>query len=143
MVERSLSQMGTADRGSLRQVELQPAGAQRVGHADGAGTAIGTELGQRLEQARGVVVDEVAEDVEVLAAVVERGELDGRDHAEAASPPACSASSTPSTVSWSVSASSSTPASAAAATTARGGSAPSEHVECDCRSNAGAPIARP
>ena len=85
MVERSLSEMGTADRGALRQVELQAAGAQRVGHADGAGAAIGTELGQRLEQARGVVVDEVAEDVEVLAVVVERGELDGGDHAEAAS----------------------------------------------------------
>ena len=85
MIERGLSEMGTADRGALRQVELQAARAQRLGHADGAGAAIDTELGQRLEQARGAVVDQVAEDVEVLAVVVERRELDGADHAEAAS----------------------------------------------------------
>ena len=41
-------------------------------------------------------------------------------------------------VSWSDSASSSTPASAARATTSAAGRAPSEWVECDCRSNRGA-----
>ena len=51
---------------------------------------------------------------------------------------AASASATPSTVSWSVSASSFTPAFAALATTSAGGSAPSEYVECDWRSNVGA-----
>jgi hypothetical protein len=42
-----------------------------------------------------------------------------------------SASPTPSTASWSVSARVVTPASAAAATTPAGGSSPSETVECD------------
>ena len=41
-----------------------------------AGGPIGTELGQRLEQARGAVVEQVAEEVEVLPVVVEGGELD-------------------------------------------------------------------
>ena len=50
---------------------------------------------------------------------------------------AAAASATPATESWSESASSSTPAAAARATTSEGGSAPSECVECDCRSNAG------
>ena len=122
MIEGGLSEMGTADRGALREVELEAAGAQRVGHAHGAGGPIGTELGQRLEQARGAVVEQVAEEVEVLPVVVERGELDRRRPRGGREPrPPASASSTPSTVSWSVSASSSTPASAAAATTSAGG----------------------
>src|SRR3954469_2649588 len=54
--------------------------------------------------------------------------------------PAASASATPSTVSWSLSASISTPASAANRTTSAGSRAPSERVECDCRSNVGAPM---
>src|ERR1035441_7892318 len=44
------------------------------------------------------------------------------------------ASSTPSTVSWSLSANSSTPAAAAAATRSPTASSPSEWRECDCRS---------
>src|SRR5271156_1536371 len=48
--------------------------------------------------------------------------------------PAAIASETPLTVSWSDSAKSSTPASAAWARTSAGASAPSEWVECDCRS---------
>src|SRR5277367_6591429 len=48
--------------------------------------------------------------------------------------PAAIASETPLTVSWSDSARSSTPASAARARTSAGASAPSELVECDCRS---------
>ena len=48
--------------------------------------------------------------------------------------PARSASATPATVSWSLSASSSTPARAARSTTSAASSAPSEFVECDCRS---------
>src|SRR3954454_21696256 len=47
---------------------------------------------------------------------------------------ASTASRTPETVSWSVSANSSTPARAAAATTSPGGSAPSDAVECPWRS---------
>src|SRR4051794_16223716 len=54
--------------------------------------------------------------------------------------PAVSASLTPCTVSWSERASVRTPARAARATTSAGSSAPSERVECDCRSNVGAPI---
>ena len=50
---------------------------------------------------------------------------------------ACSASSTPLTVSWSVSANNLTPAAAAAATTSRGASSPSEWMECDWRSKVG------
>src|ERR1039458_5641649 len=49
-----------------------------------------------------------------------------------------SASWTPPTVSWSLSASSSTPAACAAFTTCAGVSAPSERSECDCKSKLGA-----
>ena len=77
--------MGTADRGAVGELELEPAVAQGIGHAPGPGGPIGTELGQRLEQSRGAVVEPVAEEVEVLPVVVERRELDRRDHAEAAS----------------------------------------------------------
>src|SRR5450631_2505017 len=51
-----------------------------------------------------------------------------------ASLPAAIASETPEIVSWSESASSCTPASAARCTTSPAPSAPSEWVECDCRS---------
>jgi hypothetical protein len=85
MIERGLSQMGTTDRGPLGKLELESAGAQGVGHPPGAGGPVGTELGQRLEQARGAVVEPVAEQVEVLPVVVERRELDRRDHAESVS----------------------------------------------------------
>src|SRR6476646_5522080 len=54
--------------------------------------------------------------------------------------PAAIAAATPSTVSWSLSASGCTPACAARRTTSAGSSPPSEQVECDCRSNVGAPI---
>ncbi len=77
--------MRTTERGPLGELELEAAGAQGVGHARPAGGPIGTELGQRLEQARGAVVEQVAEEVEVLPVVVESGELDGGDHAEAVS----------------------------------------------------------
>jgi hypothetical protein len=85
MIEGGLREMGTTERGALGDVELQAAGAQGAGHALAAGGPIGTELGQRLEQARGAVVEQVAEEVEVLPVVVERGELDGGNHAEAVS----------------------------------------------------------
>jgi hypothetical protein len=85
MVESSLSEVRPADRRALRQVELQTALAQRLGHADGAGRAVGLEGGQRAEQRDGAVVDEVAEDVEVLEVPVDRRELDRRDEAEAKS----------------------------------------------------------
>ena len=85
MIERGLSEMGTADRGPLGEVELEAARAQGVGHPAPARGPIGTELGQRLEQARGAVVEHVAEEVEVLPAAVQSGELDGADHAEAMS----------------------------------------------------------
>src|ERR1035438_8806866 len=52
--------------------------------------------------------------------------------------PAAMAPDKPLTVSWSDSASSSTPASAARWTTSAADSAPSEWVECDCRSKRGA-----
>ena len=106
--------------------------------------AIGTELGQRLEQARGVVVDEVAEHVEVLAVAVERGELDGGDHAEAVSR-ARLQRLVDAVHRVMVGERQQLHARVGGGRDhiARGGSAPSEHVECDCRSNAGAPIARP
>jgi hypothetical protein len=85
MVERGLSEMRTADRGALRQVEREPAGAQRFGHAHRAGGAVGPEGGERVEEQGRAVVYEVAEDVEVLPLAVERGELHRRDEAEAAS----------------------------------------------------------
>jgi len=85
MVKRGLSEMGTADRGALRQLELEPTGAQRLGHAHGPRGAVGAEGGERVEQRPGVVVDEVAEDVEVLAVAVEGGELDGGHDTQAAS----------------------------------------------------------
>ena len=85
MIESGLGKMRTTERGPLGELELEAAGAQGVGHAPAAGGPIGTELGQRLEQARGGVVEQVAEQVEVLPVVVESGELDGGDHAEAAS----------------------------------------------------------
>ena len=85
MIEGGLGEMRTAERGPLGDLELEPAGAQGVGHAPAAGGPIGTELGQRLEQARGAVVEQVAEEVEVLPVAVERGELDRGDHAEAVS----------------------------------------------------------
>ncbi len=77
--------MRTAERGSLGDLELEAASAQGVGHPPPAGGPIGTELGQRLEQARGAVVEPIAEEVEVLAVAVEGRELDGRNHAEAMS----------------------------------------------------------
>src|SRR5437870_3930101 len=52
--------------------------------------------------------------------------------------PAAIASETPLMVSWSDSASCSTPAAAARSTTSAAGRAPSECVECDCRSKRGA-----
>jgi hypothetical protein len=85
MVESSLSEVRPADRRALREVELEAAIAQRLGHADGAGRAIGAERGQRTEQRDGLVVDEVAEDVEVVELPVDRRELDRRHEAEAKS----------------------------------------------------------
>ena len=85
MIEGGLGEMRTAERGPLGDLELEPARAQGVGHAPAAGGPIGTELGQRLEQARGAVVEQVAEEVEVLPVAVERRELDRGDHAEAVS----------------------------------------------------------
>jgi hypothetical protein len=85
MVERRLSEMGPADRGALRQLEREPARAQGFGHAHRARGAVGAEGAERVEQRRGVVVDEVAEDVEVLALPVEGRELDGGHDAQAAS----------------------------------------------------------
>ena len=85
MIEGGLSEVGTADGGPLGDLELEAAVAQGVGHAPSTGGPIGTELGQRLEQARGAVVEQVAEEVEVLPVVVERRELDRSHHAEAAS----------------------------------------------------------
>jgi hypothetical protein len=85
MIEGGLGEMRTAERGPLGDLELEAAGAQGVGHPPPPGGPIGTELGQRLEQARGAVVEPVAEQVEVLAVVVEGRELDGGNHAEAVS----------------------------------------------------------
>ena len=85
MIESSLSEVRTADRRALRQVELQPTVAQRLGHADGAGRPVGLEGGERAEQGDRPVVDEVAEDVQVLEVPVDRRELDRRHEAEAKS----------------------------------------------------------
>jgi hypothetical protein len=85
MVEGSLSQVRPADRRPLGQVELQTAVAQRLGHADGARRAVGTEGGEGTEERDGPVVDEVAEDVQVLDVAVDRRELDRRHEAEATS----------------------------------------------------------
>jgi hypothetical protein len=85
MVESSLSEVRPADRRALRQVELQTTVAQRLGHADGTGRPVGAEGGQRTEQRDGSVVDEVAEDVEVLEVPVGGRELDRRHEAEAKS----------------------------------------------------------
>jgi hypothetical protein len=78
------------------------------------------------------VVDLVAEDVQVLIAAVDGGQLGGGAERAAAR-----ASATPSVVSWSVRASSCTPARAARATTSAAGSVPSEWSEWDCRSKVG------
>jgi hypothetical protein len=85
MVESSLSEVWTADRRALRQVELQTTVAQRLGHSNGAGRPVGAEGGQRPEQRNRTVVDEVAEDVEVLEVPVDRRELHRRHEAEAKS----------------------------------------------------------
>jgi hypothetical protein len=85
MVEGSLSEVRTADRRALRQVELQATVAQRLGHANGAGRAVGAEGRQRPEQGDRPVVDEVAEDVQVVEVAVDRRELDRRHDAEAKS----------------------------------------------------------
>jgi hypothetical protein len=85
MVESSLSKVWPPDRRALRQVELQAAFAQPLGHADGARGAIGAEGGQGAEQRDGAVVDEVAEDVQVVDVAPDRRELDRRHEAEAKS----------------------------------------------------------
>jgi hypothetical protein len=85
MVESGLSDVGTADRGALRQVERKPAGAKRLGHAHRASGAVGAEGGERVEQRGGRVVDLVAEDVQVVPVTIERGELYRGDDGEAAS----------------------------------------------------------
>ena len=144
MVERRLREVRPPDRRPAaprveRRVELEAELAQRVGHPVArAPRGRRGSASSALEQRRVGVVDAVAEDVEVLVLAVDRGEL-GRGHdADAVAAAASSASSTPSTVSWSVSASSSTPAAAAPrARPRRGASAPSEQVECDCRSKVG------
>src|SRR5690242_12969579 len=59
MIKGGLSEMRTADRGALRQVEGQPAGAQGLGHLDRAAGAVGAERGERVAQRGGVVVDQV------------------------------------------------------------------------------------
>jgi hypothetical protein len=85
MVEGGLSEVRTADRVALRQVEREPAGAERFGHPHRAGRAIGAEGGQGVLQGARPVVDEVAEDVEVVAVAVQGGKLHRRHDAEAAS----------------------------------------------------------
>jgi hypothetical protein len=85
MVEGSLSEVRTADRRALRQVELQTTVAQRLGHSNGAGRPVGAERGQRAEQGDRPVVHEVAEDVKVLEVPVDGRELDRRHEAEAKS----------------------------------------------------------
>ena len=85
MVEGSLSEVRPADRLPLGEVELQAAVAQRLGHADGARRAVGAEGGEGTEERDRPVVDEVAEDVQVLDSPVDRRELDRRHEAEATS----------------------------------------------------------
>jgi hypothetical protein len=85
VIEGSLSEVGTADRGSLRQVEREPARAQGLGHLEGAGRPVGSEGGERVVERRRLGVDQVAEDVQVVPVAVQRGELGRRDDAEAAS----------------------------------------------------------
>jgi hypothetical protein len=85
MVEGSLSQVRAPDGLALRQVELQAAVAQRLGHADGARRAVGSVGGKGAEERDRPVVDEVAEDVQVLDVAVDRRELDRRHDAEATS----------------------------------------------------------
>ncbi len=84
MVERRLGEMRTADGVAPRQVELQAGLAQRVGHPLRAGGAVGAEGDQGVEQDRGVVIDQVAEDMEVLGALVEGGDLDPGYESQAA-----------------------------------------------------------
>jgi hypothetical protein len=84
MVERRLGEMRTADGVAPRQVELQPGLAQRFGHPLRAGGAIGAEGREGVEQDRGVVIDQVAEDMEVLGAFVEGGDLDPAYESQAA-----------------------------------------------------------
>ena len=115
----------------------KPSSSQRRGHAQRALLAVGEELGEPLGEDRAGVVDAVAEDVQfarLLRVRVDRRDLDRGDHAHAVALARAIASATPATVSWSLSASSSTPARAARSTTSAASSAPSEWVECDCRS---------
>jgi hypothetical protein len=85
MVEGGLSEMRTADRGALRQVERKPAGAKRLGHADRARGPVGAETFERFAKRRRPVIDPVAEDVQVVPVPIEGRQLDRRDEAEAAS----------------------------------------------------------
>jgi hypothetical protein len=85
MVERGLSQMGATDRGALRKVEREAEPAQRLRHAKRTRGAVGAKVEERIEQRGRPVVDEVAEDMDVLALPVERGELDGGHESDAAS----------------------------------------------------------
>ena len=85
MVESSLSEVRPADRRALRQVELQAAVAKRLGQAHGTGRAVGPEGLEGLQERGPAVVDEVAEDVEVLEVPVDGRQLDRGDDAEAQS----------------------------------------------------------
>jgi hypothetical protein len=84
MVERRLSQVRTADRGALRELQREPAVAQRLGHADGTRRTVGPEGRQRTEEGDRPMIDAVAQDVQVRVAV-ERRELDRRDELESKS----------------------------------------------------------
>ena len=122
-----------------REAEL----AQVVGHARGSGGSGPARKSSSVASSVGVgVVEPVAEDVQVLVLGVDGRELHRRHQFDVLTRAASSASATPSTVSWSVSANSVTPASAARATTSAGGSEPSECVECDWRSNVGGGFVR-
>src|SRR5262245_12475891 len=85
MVERSLGQMGATDRGTLRKVEREAEPAHRFRHAKRARGAVGAKVDERVEQRGRPVIDEVAEDMDVLALPVEGGELDGGHESDAAS----------------------------------------------------------
>jgi hypothetical protein len=85
MLKGGLSEVRTPDRGALRQRKFEPARTQRLGHADGARRAVGAVGGEGVAEDGRAVIDEVAEDVQVVPVGIERGELHRGDDAETAS----------------------------------------------------------
>ena len=141
--EHRVGQVRAADRlapaGAPRAgiVELEAQLAQLVGHRVDPADAVGAEVVERGQQRLVGVVELVAEDVQVLVRAVDGGELDGRAQVDAV------ARGCRERLGHAVDRvvvgqrEQLTPASARVGDHFAAGSAPSEWVECDCRSKVG------